>query len=688
MGGCCCLCEKKTTDLPEKYEENRSCTDIFFLIIFIGFLAAFAALGIVAFKSADLRIVLFGSDYLGYACGTGVGPANFSSHIPAVAPFQSKNWTENKFVWYPLPALKHVTDVFHMSSYSNLGLCVKKCPETNVEGLKELLANNLNGSDLPKMQVYSYGDISKDGHPVSAASRMYAVYDTSSILRKCLPKLKQPVEVQTSLSSPYLEKAYTFIVQGIDEIANSWRVIAIEAVICIVACFVFIVLIRFCISIVVWLIILCLFLLLAGGGGVAFILYQTDGKSSYFSVTGVQGYSSFFLVLALILWFLAICYMFIVLALCSKIRLVCAIIQIAGRVLGSAPTMVILPFGAAVAIIAFLTWSVLVGLCLYSAKESGTAYSLVPITDALYFEGTPLVSLNNTKFFKVASEVFNSKYATEYFLIADLFGFLWTVAFINAVCFTTIAFVSVFWYFSSLYNAEKSVPVCGVCKGISWTLFYHTGTLAFGSFLIAIIQTIRFVLSYFVRKAQSLVHDSGMIRCMVCYLECFIAYFERVISVINTNAFVMMCLTSHCFCISACCAIQFIMSYTVELLFLTWFINILIFLAELLVVAGCCVSAYFLCNVPELATDIHVFVMPLIVIGIMAFLLSRAFFSVYESAATALLVCYCYDLKVNAARGMYYVPEELEHQISDYSQKEKLRQFNEQQAAVHHMERG
>ncbi|RNE97962.1 solute carrier family 44 protein member 2 [Trypanosoma rangeli] len=686
MGGCCCLCENKTTDLPEKYEENRSCTDVLFLIIFIGFLAAFAVLGVVAFKGGDLRLVLFGSDYLGYACGTGVGPANFSSHIPSVAPFQSKNWSENEFLWYPLPIVKHVTDVFQMSSYLNLGLCVKKCPQTNVEGLKELLANNISGPDLPKMQVYSYGDTSKNGGPVSAASRIYAVYDTSSVMRKCLPKIKQPVVVQSNLSSPYLEKAQTFIVQGIDEIANSWRVIGIEAVICIVACFVFIVLIRFCISILVWLIIVCLFLLLAGGGGVAFLLYQTNGNSSYFPVTGVQGYSSLFLVLAIVLWFLAICYLFIVLALCSKIRLVCAIIQIAGRVLGSAPTMVILPFGAAVVIIALLAWSVLVGLCLCSAKERGTAYSLVPVTDALYFEGTPLVDLNNTKFFKVASEVLNSKHSTEYFLIADIFGFFWTMTFINALCFTTIAFVSVFWYFSSLYNAEKSVPTCGVCKGIFWTLFYHTGTLALGSFLIAIIQTIRFVLSYFVRKAQSLVHDTGMIRCMACYLECFIAYFVRVISVINTNAFVMMCLTSHGFCISACRAIQFIMSYTVELIFLTWFINILTFLVELLVVTGCCVSAYFLCKMPELATDIQVFVMPLIVIGVMTLLLSRAFFSVYESAATALLVCYCYDLKVNASRGMYYVPEELEHQISDYSQKEKLRQFNEQQAAVHRME--
>ncbi|RNF09165.1 solute carrier family 44 protein member 2 [Trypanosoma conorhini] len=683
MGGCCCGCQQDDSNLPEKYEENRSCTDIFFMIVFILFLGAFAALGFIAFKSGDLRGVVFGNDYLGYACGDGAGPPGFANHVPEDALFQSKKWAENTRVWYPLPLMQEVTDVLHISSYLNLGICVKECPKTNPEGLKELLADNMTGPNLKKMQVYSYGDVSKTGHPVSAASKMYAVYHTSSILRKCLPDLTQPPEVGKKLSSPYLEKAYTFILQGVNEVANSWRVIAIEAGICLVACFIFVILMRFCVSVVVWLILFCIFLLLAGGGGIAFFLFHTRGESSYLPVAGVQKYSNLFLVLALVLWFLAIIYMFVILALCSKIRLVCAIIKISGRVMGSAPTMIFLPFAATLAILAFFVWAVLVGLCLYSAKESGTAYSLVPLSEALRFQDVPLVKVNETQFFKVASQVLNSRYSLEYFLIADLFGFLWTMAFLNAACFTTIAFVSVFWYFSSLCNDDKSVPICGVCKAVFWTVFYHTGTLALGSLLIAIIQTIRFLLAYLAKKAQSMLHDSALICCLACYLECFLAYFERVISLINTNAFVMMCLTSQCFCVSACRAIEFILSYTVELLFLTGFVSVVIFLGELFVVAACCASAYFLCDVPELATDIRVYVMPLIVIGVMAFLLSRAFFGVYESAATALLMCYCYDLKVNASRAMYYVPEELEHQLFDYSQKEKLRQFNEQQAAVH-----
>ncbi|KEG09583.1 solute carrier family 44 protein member 2 [Trypanosoma grayi] len=684
--GCCCCCSRKTTDVPEKYEENRSCTDVIFAVLFIAAWGAFIALGVIAFKGGDIKAVVNGNDYLGYYCGEGEAPEGFAGSIPAGAPFQSSNWGENKYSWYPVPLSKGVKEVLNVPSYANLGVCVQTCPRVDVDALKDFLDNSTdpNPESLARMTVYSYGKTTIDGATVNPASKMYVLYDTAKLIRKCLPSVVQPLEVQNELApSPVVEKVYTFAMQGVHEVENSWRVLVIEVFICLVLCFLFIFLMRFLIGFVVWFVLLGVFFLLAGGGAISFFLYHTKGESSYLEVSGIRDYATLFLVLAIVLWVLALVYLFIILSLCSKVRLVCAIIKIAGRVLASGPLMLAVPMVTCVLIIGVLAWSVLIAICLFSAKERGTELSLVPVTDALQYEGAPVVNVSGTEFYKVATGVLNSKTSMEYLMIADLFGFLWTMGFLSAVCFTVISFVSIFWYFSSLEDSEKAVPACGVCKAVCWTLFYHAGTLALGSLLVAIVQTLRFILSYFAKKAKVAVEDNHVIRCLMCYLECFLACFERVLSVINKNAYVMMCLTSQCFCVAACNAIGLILSYAVELLFLGWIVEVVMFFGKLFVVGGCCVSGYFLCTVSSLAPEVEVKVMPLIVIAIMAYFVCSVFFSVYSSSADALLVCYCYDRKVNESRAMYYVPAELEHQIADYSQKDKLRDFNARQEAAH-----
>ncbi|ORC84179.1 solute carrier family 44 protein member 2 [Trypanosoma theileri] len=684
--GCCCCCVKTTRDEPETYEKRRNCTDIFFALLFIAMLACFVALGVIAFDKGDVRSIVYGHDYLGHYCGEGEAPPDFESKIPETAMFQSKKWEENKFVWYPLPLAINYSSVFsHLSRYLNLGVCVKTCPETDVEALK-LLAQGGNATHptlLEKIRVFSYGTTAANGETVQAASQMYAVYDSSELIRKCLPKLTQPEEVRDIISDPFLQKAYTFAMQGAHEVQNSWRVFIIEAAICVALCFVFIVLMRYMVDLLVWLVILCLFFILAGGGAICYFLYHTRGESTYLPVSGISDYALLFLVFAIILWVLSLVYLFIILALCSKVRLVCAVIKISSRVLASVPSLLIVPIVIGVLILVVLTWSVAVGMALYSARKSDSKLSLVPVTDGLKFSDETVVVINNTKFYSVASRVLETDHIFEYLAVADLFAFLWTMGFLSAFSFTVVAFVSVFWYFSSLHNSEKAVPLFGVCRAVCWTLVYHTGTIALGSLIIAIIQTIRFLLSYFAKKAKAAMGDNQLFKCVFYCMKCFVACFEKVLSVINKNAYVMMCITSNGFCLSACSAVSMILTYAVELLFLGWLLGVVIFFGKLFVVGSCCVSAYFLCTVESLAPDVEVKFMPVLVVGVMAYFMCTVFFNVYNSAADALLVCYCYDRKMNESNGLYYVPYELEHQLKDYSQREKLREFNAMQAAAH-----
>lgn len=683
MGCVLCCCRRKTTDLPQKYVENRSCTDIIFGIVFVVFIVLYLVLGAFGFKRGDLKGILRGSDYLGYRCGEGDAPNGFAAAIPTDAPFQSQEWSENKYLWYPVSLEKGLTSLLDVRKYLSLGVCVKTCPKVNVKGLSDLINKRTQAGDLKTMQIYSYGSVGKDGAKVDAASVMYTLYDTSLVDTRCFPSAKQPPEVLAEISSPTIGKLFDFFGQGIEEIQESWRVFIIAMATATVLGFLFVLLIRFFISLIVWLILVLVFFLLAGIGGICFLLYYTKGETIYFKIAGVGSYSTLFLVLSIIFFVAALIYLFIIIAVAKKVRFVCAVIKVSCRVMGSAPTVLLVPLVTSVFMIIVCIWAFLLAISIYNIKEEGISFSLIHDTDALKYTTAPSVMINNTMFFNVTTRVLESPNAFWYMTLANLFAFLWTMGFLGAFSFTVIAFVAVFWYFSDLRDEGKAVPVCGVCKAVFWTLIYHTGTLAIGSLLVAIIQFFRILLSYFAKKAREVSGNNGLLMCIVCYAKCFLAYFERVLETINKNAYIMMCITGEGFCFSACRTVSLILSHAVELLFLSWFVDVIIFIGKLFIVCSCCVISYFLLDIKSLSPNVEVKVLPLVFIGVMAYLLSSIFFNVYSSTASALLVCYCYDREINESLGVYYVPEELENQINDYSQKEKVAQLNERQAAVH-----
>lgn len=65
---CCCCCAGKVQD-EEQYgpTANRSCTDVFFLLLFIAFWAGMIVVAIKAFEYGDVRRLVLESDANIYA---------------------------------------------------------------------------------------------------------------------------------------------------------------------------------------------------------------------------------------------------------------------------------------------------------------------------------------------------------------------------------------------------------------------------------------------------------------------------------------------------------------------------------------------------------------------------------------------------------------------------------------------
>jgi hypothetical protein len=124
---------------------------------------------------------------------------------------------------------------------------------------------------------------------------------------------------------------------------------------------------------------------------------------------------------------------------------------------------------------------------------------------------------------------------TSYMALYMYFGILWIISFLMAANeFATITSTAT-WYFS-----RKDIPdddgIPGdseVGKGLWWTFRYHTGTLAFGSLIIAIIWLIRSIFEWVGNKVEKASGGNCAVKGLLCCIRCCLSCFDRFMRFIN-----------------------------------------------------------------------------------------------------------------------------------------------------------
>lgn len=136
-----------------------------------------------------------------------------------------------------------------------------------------------------------------------------------------------------------------------------------------------------------------------------------------------------------------------------------------------------------------------------------------------------------------------SKTGFDYLLIYHFFGLLWTVQFVQGFAGMTIAGAIANWYFSRNENnsteVEKHVVPLGLTPVISSlcrTLRYYLGTVAIGSFIIALVQFIRVVAEYIMHKMGNT--QDNTTRFIKCCVRCCLGCLEWCVKIVSKNAFI------------------------------------------------------------------------------------------------------------------------------------------------------
>jgi choline transporter-like protein 2/4/5 len=126
---------------------------------------------------------------------------------------------------------------------------------------------------------------------------------------------------------------------------------------------------------------------------------------------------------------------------------------------------------------------------------------------------------------------------TRYVFLYSLFGYLWINAFIIGVCQFIISAACALWYFSSTSDSNGSGSLM---RGFYWVFRYHLGSIAFGAFLIALVQFIRIIFEYYRKQIEKANKENPMIKCLLFTTSYLLACLERFIKFISKNAYIQV----------------------------------------------------------------------------------------------------------------------------------------------------
>ncbi|ETE63585.1 Choline transporter-like protein 2, partial [Ophiophagus hannah] len=133
------------------------------------------------------------------------------------------------------------------------------------------------------------------------------------------------------------------------------------------------------------------------------------------------------------------------------------------------------------------------------------------------------------------------------FQIFNIFMFFWLANFVIALGQVTLAgaFASYYWAFKK----PDDMPAFPLFSSFGRALRYHTGSLAFGSLILAIVQVIRVILEYLDHKlkASENMFAKFLLTCFKCCFWCL----EKFIKFLNRNAYIMIAIYGTNFCTSA-----------------------------------------------------------------------------------------------------------------------------------------
>lgn len=385
----------------------------------------------------------------------------------------------------------------------------------------------------------------------------------------------------------------------------------------VVLAIILIIVLRFCAAIIIWAV-----LIIVGIGTIiltSFLWYtwhQRKKEAEELSdddpqKEGKMQSQKSWLIAAIISTIFMILYLLIVIIMRKRIGLVAALFKEAGKALGAMPLLLIQPL-----------WTFIVLVIVCALMIVGYFF--------LHTSGQP--------------EVNKSGYVTyplnTFFQIMrwyHLFAFFWLTQFVISCQHIVIAGAVATWFFTRDKN-HLGAPILISIKNV---IRYHLGSVAFGSFIIAVIKLIRFIMKQvenYLKRQQN--PASFILKCCQCCLACF----ESFLKFLNKNAYIEIAIYGYSFCTAAKEALRTLTNNALRVGAINSVGDFVLFVGK----AGITIAVGFIAmEMIKKKDGLYYEWSPIVIACIFAFLVSHAFLSIYEMAIDTLFLCFCEDCERN-----------------------------------------
>jgi len=251
-----------------------------------------------------------------------------------------------------------------------------------------------------------------------------------------------------------------------------------------------------------------------------------------------------------------------------------------------------------------------------------------------------------------------------YMMIIYIFGAFWILEFAHALGQFVISYMVVLWYYQPIESGHKRSPWCPLPRAYLAALVFHAGSLAMGSFLIAVLRIPQILLGYFAKRAKAKGENPVLACCLVC-CKCCIDCFTRCMEYINQNAYIDIAINSNDFCTAARRSFSFIASSGAEIVLLSGATIVFTAIGVLSVTFSCALLGYWMVtNIPDYSLESSPGEIPnptavAVMAGLIGLIVSSAFMVVLDQTADTLLYTFTWNKAHDPDTVRIYAPEEL-----------------------------
>ncbi|XP_068098686.1 choline transporter-like protein 3 [Hyperolius riggenbachi] len=579
----------------------RKCTDIPWLVLFFLFWSGLMFISGYALMAGAAERLVFGYDSYGNVCGRRNSP------VPN-APFSGKDMTNRKHVFF----LNSCNLEFKNLKINSIALCVRSCPQEQLTSLQDVqnFAKN-NGSHLC---VYKLNYTEYTNHP--RASEWCPALPVSAsksfpLFNRCVPQNPNcynrfaSVLIDVVNEVDFFHRILSGIMAGRDNVIGL-SILAVALSIVMVVSF------RYIRTLLVHIFVTLLIFGLLFVSGVLWWLYYDHISDLSYELETQKENAKFLLGFSIVSTLVSITLMVLIFLLRKRIEMTIQLFQVASNFISHIPFLLLQPLWTFLILLFY--WILWVAVLL----SMGTSGSAVVSSDG-QVEYKPLAGI-------------------RYMWWYHLFGLIWTSEFFLTCQQIVISGATATYYL----QRDKTKVKHPILSSLSLLFWYHLGTAIMGSFLLALFKIPRIILTYLSQLLYK--KEDTCTRCMSkCCFSCFWCY-EKWLRCLNQNAYTATIINGTPFCTSAKEAHSLMVKAPPCVSVLKCSGVFLIFLGKVFVVCFTVFGGLMAFNYHR---ELHVWVIPLLLVAFFAYLVGHSFLSLYESVVHTLLLCYAIDLETN-----------------------------------------